>query len=79
MGFQWAKSSFHFTPLSASPTEWSNSQKSTNCLNVFDHFMGLALKWLSLPNISREIIVSLSLIDYLGDVKPTTFQKVIIS
>ena len=41
-------------PLSASPTKWSNKLKQfvgnfpTNCLNVFDHFVGLALKGLIL-------------------------------
>ena len=40
-------------PLSANPTRWSNTLKqfvsilSTNCLSVFDHFVGLALKGLS--------------------------------
>ena len=39
-------------PLSANPTKWSNTVKQfvgnlpTNCLNVFDHFMKLALKGL---------------------------------
>ena len=39
-----------FNPLSANPTKWSNTLKQffgkllTNCLNVFDHFVGLALK-----------------------------------
>ena len=37
-------------PLSANPTKWSNTLKQcvanlpTNCLSVFDHFVGLALK-----------------------------------
>ena len=37
-------------PLSANTTKWSNTFKqfvgklSTNCLSVFDHFVGLALK-----------------------------------
>ena len=37
-------------PLSASPTKWSDTLKQfvgklpTNCLKVFDHFLGLALK-----------------------------------
>ena len=41
-------------PLSASFTKWSNTLKQfvgklpTNCLSVFDHFVGLALKGLSL-------------------------------
>ena len=30
-------------PLSANPTKWSNT---LNCLSVFDHFVGLALKGL---------------------------------
>ena len=38
--------------LSANPTKWSNTLKKTrrllpkNCLSVFDHFVGLALKGL---------------------------------
>ena len=40
-------------PLSANPTKWSNTLKQfvgklpTNCLSVFDHFVGLALKGLN--------------------------------
>ena len=40
-------------PLSANPTKWSNTLKQfvgklpTNCLSVFDRFVGLALKGLS--------------------------------
>ena len=35
-------------PLSANVTKWSNtSHLSTNCLSVFDHFVGLALKGLN--------------------------------
>ena len=40
-------------PLSANPTKWSNTLKQfvgslpTNCLSVFDHFVGLPLEWLS--------------------------------
>ena len=39
--------------LSANPTKWPDTLKQfvgklpTNCLNVFDHFVGLALKGLS--------------------------------
>ena len=39
-------------PLSANRTKWSNtltqfvSKLATNCLSVFDHFAGLALKGL---------------------------------
>ena len=37
------------TPLNTNPTKWSNTFKKfvgfepTNCLSVFDHFVGLAL------------------------------------
>ena len=43
-----------FNPLCANFTKWSNIFKQfvgkllTNCLSVFDHFMGLVLKGLSL-------------------------------
>ena len=39
-----------FNPLSANFTKWSNTLKQfvgnlpTNCLSVFDHFVGLTLK-----------------------------------
>ena len=49
---------YHFTvPLSANPTIWSNTFKQfvgnllTNCLSVFDHFVGLALKGLKFLNM----------------------------
>ena len=41
-----------FNTSSANPTKWSNTVKQfvgklvTNCLSVFDHFVGLALKGL---------------------------------
>ena len=41
-----------FNPLSANFTKWSNTLKQfvdklpTNCLSVFDHFVGLVLKGL---------------------------------
>ena len=52
--------------LSASPTKWVKhiqairKQKSTNCLSVFDHFVGLALKFLNsgksnINNVSLRI------------------------
>ena len=40
-------------PLNANPAKWSNTLKQivgnlpTNCLSVFDHFVGLTLKGLS--------------------------------
>ena len=39
-----------YNPLSVNPTKWSNTLEQlvpnlpTNCLSVFDHFVGLALK-----------------------------------
>ena len=42
-----------FNPLSVNPTKWSNTLKQfvgilpTNCLSVFDYFVGLALKRIS--------------------------------
>ena len=42
-----------FNPLRAKITKWSNTLKQfvgnlpTNCLSVFDHFVGLALKGLN--------------------------------
>ena len=46
---------FLLNPLSANPTKWSNLRKlPTNCLSVFDHFVGLALKELNL-RVSTEI------------------------
>ena len=44
----------HFNPLSTTITKWSNTLKQfvgklpTNCLSVFVHFVGLALKWLTI-------------------------------
>ena len=55
-----------FNPLSANLTKWSNTLKQfvgklpTNCLSVFDHFVGLALKGLSslfFQNTSRGIFL----------------------
>ena len=45
---------FLFNPLNANPEKWSNTLKQivgklpTICLSVFDHFMNLALKGLTL-------------------------------
>ena len=55
-----------FNPLSANPTKWSNTFKRfignlpTNCLSVFDHFMGLALKGLRLAivlKLQRQFLI----------------------
>ena len=46
--------------LSANPTKWSNTLKqfvgklSTNCLSVFGHVVGLALKGLIVSRISKS-------------------------
>ena len=48
-----------FNPLSTNPAKWSNTVKTirrllpTNCLRVFDHFVGLALKGLRSDLIIR--------------------------
>ena len=45
---------FSINPFGANPTKWSNTLKQfvgklpTNYLSVFDHFVGLALKVLTL-------------------------------
>ena len=47
-------------PLSANPTKWSNTLKQfvgklpMNCLRVFDHFVGLALKGLNM--LAHDVI-----------------------
>ena len=45
---KWVKvCAFGFNPLSANPIKWSNTLKQfvdklpTNCLSVFDHYVGL--------------------------------------
>ena len=53
-----------FNPLSANPTKWSNTLKQfvgnllTNCLSVFGHFVGLALKGLKYSAQFRTIKLS---------------------
>ena len=48
-------------PLSAKITKWSNTLKQfvgklpTNCLSVFDHFVGLALKVLSVKRVCLDM------------------------
>ena len=47
-------------PLSAKPTKWLNTLKQfvgnlpTNCLSLFDHFVGLALKGLNKGWVKRS-------------------------
>ena len=57
-------------PLSANFTKWSNTLKQfvgnlpTNCLSVFDHFVGLALKGLNVVLIYFSFLSITS--DYLS-------------
>ena len=52
--FQKQATADFLNPLSSNPTKWSNTLKRfvgnlpTNCLSVFGHFVGLALKKLKL-------------------------------
>ena len=50
------KSRAYLNTLSANPTKWSNTLKQfvgcSNCLSVFDHFVGLALSKVNKPYIS---------------------------
>ena len=64
-----SKSCFHLlslNPLSANPTKWSNTLKQfvgnlpTNCLSVFDHFVGLALKDLSVYKLIIDSFIKYS-------------------
>ena len=51
-------------PLNANPEKWSNTLKQivgnlpTICLNVFDHFMNLALKGLRWLSAKEDFIIS---------------------
>ena len=55
--FSLAWSESQFNPLNTNPTNWSNTLKQligkllTNCLSVFDHFVGLVLKGLKYTKI----------------------------
>ena len=40
---------FEVNPLSTNPTT-----KPTNCLSVFDHFTGLALKWFNIETLENN-------------------------
>ena len=48
-------------PVNANTTKWSNTLKQfvaslpTNCLSVFDHFVGLALKRLSIDLLKMSV------------------------
>ena len=55
-----------FNPLSANPTTWPNTLNPfvgslpTNCLSVFDHFVGLALKDLSVYKLIIDSFIKYS-------------------
>ena len=57
-------------PLRANPTKWSNILKQfvgilpTNCLNVFVHFVGLALKGIRVEQwLEEKIVLKLELFE----------------
>ena len=65
-------------PLNTNPKKWSNTLKQfvgnlpTNCLSVFDHFVKLALKGLTLPidvysarNVRKNFVPTIKLLSYL--------------
>ena len=57
---------FNINSLSANPTKWPNTVKQfvwnlpTNCLSVFDHFVGLALKWLTFTDGMKKEMLRVS-------------------
>ena len=68
-------------PLSVNHTKWSNTPKQsvgckpTNCLSVFDHFAGLALKGLTQYKELSDfdlisILQKILFMDYLSQIKP---------
>ena len=50
-----------FNPLNPNPTKWSNTLKRfvgnllTNYLSVFDHFVKLALKWVTYGRLIQVV------------------------
>ena len=76
-----------FNPLGANPTKWSNTLKQfvgnlpTNCLSVFDHFVILALKWLTLLDLLK-LCVGFCLSEKMGEsisfsVSPTHLKSIL--
>ena len=53
---------FKINPLSANPTKWSNTCKQfvaklpTNCLSMFDHFVILAFKGLTMKSLINTLL-----------------------
>ena len=67
----------HRNKLSVNPTKWSNTlktirqQQPTNCLSVFDHFVGLAIKrlifWRGLSCTFRHVQICVKYPEVLQD------------
>ena len=59
----WNRNAKLFNPFSANFAKWSNTPKQfvgnlpMNCLSVFDHFVGLALKGLSVQTLTQFLVV----------------------
>ena len=59
---RWEEPPYIINPLSANLTKWSNTLKRfvgklpTNCLSVFDHFLGLAFK--GLTNLTTLVLMT---------------------
>ena len=83
----WSAKVIHFNPLNASRKKWANTLKQfvgklpMNCLSVFIHFVGLALKGLSLrenvkahPNIILQLVKSDQGIKCFGQVSQTSSE-----
>ena len=66
---------FALNPLSVNPTKWSNTLKQfvsnlpTNCLSVVDHFVGLALKGLTLYQDKRLFFIFVFSVVFLENPK----------
>ena len=55
---QWSQLEIRLNPLSTNSKKWSNilfdGKLPANCLSVFNHFVGLALKWL-IPFVGQPV------------------------
>ena len=65
--YLWTFYRLSINPLSANPTKWSNTLNQfvgnlpTNCLSVFGHFVGLALKGLIFSNTQSNWIATVAI------------------
>ena len=68
-------------PLSTNPTKWSNTlkqfvgKKPTNCLSVFDHFVGLALKGLNFDSLKPLLITKRAKETFFSDNRRNNIKK----